>query len=150
MKIWDWVLFIFKIYGMVMWSNLHKITLYKNKHFILTNKVKFDSFMCKSFAKLIQNHVLYVENKWLLKVMACQSKKGKWSKICKLGSHNLTSEGSEEVKNYLILIKNIWIWISYSRSFRWNCQMSAIVRNKKKHFCFVYYNFGIRYIGYAA
>ncbi len=59
-----------------------------------------------------------------------QSKKGEWPKICKLGSHDLTSEGSVVVKNYPNFMKNTWIWINFLRSFRWNCQISAIVRNQ--------------------
>ncbi len=36
----------------------------------------------------------------IIKGMAAKSKKGEWPKICKLGSHDLTSEGFVVVKNY--------------------------------------------------
>ncbi len=54
--------------------------------------------------------------------------------MCKLESHDLTSDGSVVIKNYPIFMKNTWIWISVLRSFRWNCQISAIVKNETDFF----------------
>ncbi len=38
------------------------------------------------------------------------------------------------VKDYPFFKKNTWIWISFSRSFRLSCQISAIVRNEMSDF----------------
>ncbi len=46
--------------------------------------------------------------------MAANPKKGEWPKICKLGSHDLTSEGTVVVKNYPIL----WKIHEYESDFR--------------------------------
>ncbi len=37
--------------------------------------------------------------------MTANKQKGEWLKICKLGSHDLTSDGCVVVKNYLNFIK---------------------------------------------
>ncbi len=42
----------------------------------------------------------------IIKGMAANQKKGECPKICKLGSHDLTSEGSVMVKNYPNFMKN--------------------------------------------
>ncbi len=42
----------------------------------------------------------------IIKGMAANEKKEEWLKICKLGSHDLTSEGSVVAKNYPICMKN--------------------------------------------